>query len=1320
MQNLIPYFIHNQYKKGNSKGEINAVTMFIDIVGFTAMTQSLIKYGKEGAEIVSDIINKVFKPAIHSIYSRGGWITGFAGDAFTAVFPQAEIISPIYAAQEMRADFWKLKIKTKFDDFKLKARIGLSYGRVDWGIITNKLQNTYYFQGEAIDGCANSEHHCKPCEIIIDNQLKNIAGKEVKLIGKSKGYYLLDKINANAPAVKPIKSQVLESSIVSEFIPESVLNLKEIGEFRDIVSVFISFLPVSRLRQAGDKEPLHQFVQTVIEKVHQYGGYFNKIDFGDKGGIMLVLFGAPVGIEKFFIRAFEFALDLRMSISQDIQISMGITSGMAYTGFIGGSERSEYTAIGEVVNLSARLVLKAKSGDIYFDEKIYREVKGKYKGKRIGKFQFKGFSEKLPVYKLLGKVEEKRTFFEGSMVGREKELAQLINFIKPISDGKSRTKAPVRGKSGGIIYIDGSAGIGKSRLVNELYRTLESNKYNWFRLSCDEILRQSFNPVVYFAKNYFNQKEENSPETNKKNFDKKLKILIDKTKDKDIRKELERTKSIIGALINLHWEDSLYEQLDAKSRYENTLYAFKNLIKAECLLKPTIIVLEDSHRVDADTVELLKVLTRNVGNFPFIIISPCRLKDDGSVFRFSLPQVPQNAVLLEHLNKDTAKALVEERLGGKVFMRLFELVWEKSEGNPFFIEQIILYLKESDALTLKEGFYYLTKEEFEIPSKINAIIISRIDRLSAKMKDLVKTASVLGKEFSVRVLSAMLKGKPIEQELKYVEEEAIWTALSEILYIFKHALIRDTVYEMQLKKTLRVLHKLAAETMEELYKDEIELHYGELAHHYENAEIKDKAKEYLQKAGDHAKEKYRNEEALNFYDRVLKYVDNREEEIEVYSKKFGILDIIGKWNTAIALLKKSIELVSEVVNRHKLAELKAALGRILRQKGDYENALVILNEAKEISESIDDRKVIADSLNNIGIIYDDKGDYASALEYYQKALAILEQLGDKRGISYSLNNVGIIYKNKGDYASAFEYYQKSLAILEELGDKRGISFVLNNIGFIYKDKGDYASALEYYQKALAISEELGYKRSISIALNNIGIIHDDKEGDYRSALEYYQKSLVVSEELGYKRGVFISLSNIGGIYLSKGDYASAFEYYQKALAISEELGYKRGISFSLGSMGETYKKSGDYLNAEEYINKAIAIGRELQLKYLLCEYLYNKADLCFILKRIDEASSLNDEALQIAEEVGHPEVIFGSKVLKAKILGQKDKKGAAEELKNMLKENTEDSQQATLHYELFKITGKKVHKTRAFTTYRKLYKKTPNIQYKEKMEELKK
>ena len=469
MFNLIPQFIHNEFKKGEYKGDCEVITMFMDISGFTAMTERLMNEGKEGAEVLSSILNGVFEPVIDAVYNRGGFISTFAGDAFTAIFSKdIEPVKTLYSAGEINNIFKEKGIqRTRFGDFDLSVKIGLSYGNVEWGIIGDSEYKAYFFKGEAVEGAALSEQKCDKMQIITDDKLLSLIPKNQQhifnTIKHNEQYYRINEINMSLEKdTEPVSekgnmSVDLDRDIVKLFMPDNVINYSGIGELRDIVSVFISLN-----EELHNYEDLNTFVKNTLEELNNIGGYFKGFDFGDKGGTLLAIFGAPVSYENNIIRALNFILTVK-EIYGD-KIKAGISYGTVYTGIVGSKRRYNYDVLGDIVNLSSRLMSNAGWGNIWLSKKMGEKQTEEFQIKPVGKISIKGKTDEEMVYELLGKKDKKsEKSYKGEMVGREEESKILNEYLKPVFNNKF----------GGMIYIYGEAGIGKSRFVYENIKSYE-------------------------------------------------------------------------------------------------------------------------------------------------------------------------------------------------------------------------------------------------------------------------------------------------------------------------------------------------------------------------------------------------------------------------------------------------------------------------------------------------------------------------------------------------------------------------------------------------------------------------------------------------------------------------------------------------------------------------------------------------------------------------------------------------------------------------------------------------------------------------------
>lgn len=1112
---LIPHFIHQQYQANRSKGEFRAVAMFVDLSGFTTLTETLMQYHKEGAEILTETLNQIFSPLVTYLYTHGGFIVNFAGDGFMALFPMRRAQAPLHAVQTAFFINQFLaargRVQTRYGKFELGLKIGLSAGQVRWGILGQVERLTYFFRGEAIDACAQAEQQAAKGEIIADDKLLSLLQSSVESTPlEVPGFYRLTATSLNlVPKSSPFHE--FSRTDLTPFVMDEVIDLTTPAEFRDVCAIFISFD-----RPENDRV-LNELVSAIIDLLTSYRGYFNRVSFGDKGGVILVLFGAPVAYENNLERAADFLLSLNR---QPLRLNWraGLTFGSAYAGVMGGLERCEYTAMGDVVNLSARLMTNAAWGELWCNAVVYERLKEAYHLAELGIHRFKGKREPILVYQLLAKKEfVEASFHTGQMVGRAAELDQLAQAVQPI----------FHGRFAGLIYIYGEAGIGKSRLVYEFRQFLASQqRFTWLHCPAEEILQQPLNPFKHMLRGYFEQVSEATPEENKARFEAVLAALSQNLpgvhpETEAIRTELERSQSLLGALVNLYWPGSLYEQLDPRLRFDNTLAALKNLVKAETLRQPVIIELDDAHWLDRDSGELVKLLTRNVAAFPFVLICTGRYRDDGSKSKLSVDEaVGQSEIDLNYLDLTGAQVLAEQMLPGQVTAELIHFLVEKTNGNPFFIEQLLLDLQERGLLLTEEhqGHLRYRLSSFrseDVPTTINAVLISRLDRLSAAVKQVVQTASVLGREFETLVLSQMLReDSQLERRLRQAEAEQIWSTLSEIRYIFKHALLRDSAYDMQLRARLRELHQLAGESFEQLYAADLSRYYPDLAYHYEKAENAAKAVIYLEKAGDYAKENYQNEAAFAFYDRLLNYTLPDPARAAIYGKKGEILNLTGQWDLAVTMLTEGLAGAEIGHDLSRLAELKITLGDVLRRRGDYELALQHLEEARTTAGVRQDKKTLGRILSIMAGVYKYKLEMEQSLTLYEQALALGQEVGDKQGVAVAVAGVATGYSmGRNDSETGLAYNLQAIPMFEELGDKMGLIYPLFNAGAAYFSLGEYEQALAFFQRTVTECVEIGDREGIWFAYHYLGWIYLSL-GQAEQALPYLLESLRLRAEMG--------------------------------------------------------------------------------------------------------------------------------------------------------------------------------------------------------------
>ncbi|MCA9961728.1 MAG: AAA family ATPase, partial [Anaerolineales bacterium] len=805
------------------------------------------------------------------------------------------------------------------------GRGGGGVGAVQWGIIEAGGRATYYFRGTAVDGCTAAEHQAQQGQVVIDAALYGAVREWVTAVPLA-NFYLLQTANHPAPTPAPAPQAItlppFDLAFMSRFFPPDLIQQSLSGEFRWVINLFIGLPDIHTTTQ------LETFIHTVFELQDHYGGLLSRVDFGDKGANLLMFWGAPVTHENDIERALSFILDLQARSST--RFRAGITTRIAHAGFNGSPLREEYTCHGRGVNLAARFMMTAAHGEIWVDAEIAQRARPHFDIPFVADMPFKGFAQPQPVHALLGRKETAERFFAGEFIGRQQELAELCQFVQPLQNGRFA----------GLLVLWGEAGMGKSRLVHTLLEQIPADN-SVFICQTDQILRQSFNPFRYWLRHYFAQSASHSDTRNRQNFEHKLDALIAATTDAGLAQELQRTRSFLGALIDLHWPDSLYAQLDPRGRFDNTLIALATLLQAECRQQPVLLVLEDAHWLDEESQQFLRQLLLTVTavpatTYPLAIIITAR--PDPVAAHFT-PDPTWAELRLAQLSTADLNHLATTLLGSAAAPALQALLLARADGNPFFAEQIIHYLQEQQLLHQTAAGWNITDSQTDpLPPDVQTLLIARIDRLTGIVKETVQHAAILGREFEVRLLSLMLQSaETLPHSLAEAERAAIWSALDQLRYLFKHALLRDAVYRMQLRARRQALHQLALTALESLYAADLSAHYKELAYHAERGRLSDKARHYLQKAGDAAQEAYENNQAVAYYTRALALTPPEDvaTRYRLLLSREQVLHSQGNRTEQAADLAALQELVSPLQDKRRQAEVVLRQSRYAEQIGDY-------------------------------------------------------------------------------------------------------------------------------------------------------------------------------------------------------------------------------------------------------------------------------------------------------------------------------------------------------------------------------------------------
>jgi class 3 adenylate cyclase len=1188
--------------------------LFADISGFTPLTEKLTyELGpRRGVEELLSQINAVYAAMIAEIETYGGSVISFAGDAVTCWF--GERTGGEIPSSALCASTCALALQTAMLAFpQLSLKVAVSTGQARRLVVGDPSK----YQLDALAGAtiarlSTAERLATGTEVLVDAQTAGtlaaaLTVREWRTADSGERYAVIWALDPFSPPVEAYPVPALDADRLRAWILPAVYERELNGqgaflaELRPVVAFFMRFLGIDYDLDERAGEKLDTLIVQTQAILDRYEGTLLQLTIGDKGSFLYAAFGAPLGHEDDARRAVKAAQELReaaLGIASLAPVQIGLSQGTMRTGAYGGPTRRTYGVIGDEANLAARLMQAAAPGEILVSSRIQSAVAGgcafgpgvslRVKGKAEPILAFSVGAEKYQhVPGQLSQQEAPR------MVGRAAELQGLIHVAEQVLGGQA---------AAALVY--GDPGIGKSRLTLALRESV-GERFLWLTGQTDAILCQAFNPFTYLLETYFDLDPGQSLAEKRQAYDLRLQELATRPEvgAAGLQAELGRAESFLAALLGLARSDSLFSQLtDPKLRYENTLTALRTFLLALSATRPLVIEIEDGQWLDDASRELLSRLTRQTSTHPILLLITTRYTDDGSLPSFPLDEWPVTMLELRQLPTEDLRTLAMYQLGGALDATLYAFLEARSQGVPFFVQQMILYLRETGTLEQYAGAWRLHAEPNEIPDTLNAMLIARLDRLSLEVKQTVQTAAVLGREFDVRLLAQMLR-MDVASNVAEAEHGQIWNALTDIRYLFKHALLRDAAYDMQLQARLRDLHHLALTAHEQLYAAELGAYYDELAYHAAQSGDTDKQREYFRLAGEVAQAQYRNAAALDYYDRLIPLLERSEALVEIHLKQAAVFEMIGAWPEAEAADRFALVLAEELQLSAAAGCCQQALGIMSRVRGSYEESLKWLGRARSTWEALSDHVALGQTLVNIGKVHEVQGNYAEAQNYEEQGLALARATGDRAGVAYALNRLGVAAWRLGDHPRARTLNQESLDEYRSLDDKRGIAATLNDLAIAAWEQGDQAAARAAFADSLDLARAIGDTSAVARGLTNLGRIAQLLE-DYAAALPLVTESLILRRRLGDKAGMVDTLITLGNLSSAREEYNDAYAMYLESMTLSREIGSKFGFTLSAYNLGIIAEKRMNYSESRSWHVEGLKQARAIEDQRLVVYNLF--------------------------------------------------------------------------------------------------------------------
>jgi ABC-type oligopeptide transport system substrate-binding subunit/class 3 adenylate cyclase len=899
----------------------SAAVLFADISGFTAMTERLAQRGPAGAEELTRLLNAYFGQLIDFVTDYGGDVVKFAGDALIALWPTEgggegdgdEDLATVTrrAAQCSLVVQQHLHAYEAMDGVYLSLRLALGAGEVTvihLGGVFGRWD--FVVTGEPFTQAWEAEHLAQPGDIVLSAQAWALLQETATGQPVGEGCVRLQSVGVPLPLrrlMKPTPSAEAEAGLRA-YIPGAILArlaAGQVGWLAELRHVTVLFVNLPDLHEGSPLARDQRVIRALQRALYRYEGSLNKLSVDDKGVTLVAALGLPpLAHEDDAMRGVQAALAMQAELRGfGLRGAIGVTTGRAFCGSVGNAQRREYTLIGDVVNLAARL-MQAAPEDVLCDAVTYQAAQARLAFEVLPPISVKGKAEPIAIYRPLERVRAVALpTSQTALVGRTAERTIFAEQLQAL----------LRGGVGGVVVIEGDAGIGKSRLVEDWIRQAMALGVTVLYGAGDSIERAT---PYYAWRRVFGQLFSDATEEGA------WPMLTDQGDPRDSTRRVlawlqanvdpawEPLAPLLNAVLPLDLPDNeTTAPLTGEARAEKTRDLLLHVLQAVAAQAHTLIVLEDAHWLDSASWALALGVAQRV--HPLLLGLATRPPRDPVPSEYQ--QLLEIAGPPQHLRLDTMSPqdvveLICQCLGVvRVPDAVATLIQEKAQGNPFFSTEMAYALRDAGLILIEDGECRIAPDAgdlstLSLPDTVQGVVTSRIDRLTPQQQLTIKVASVIGRIFVLRILRDVY---PVEMDKPHLDEylrtlEGLDITLLEasdphLVYIFKHIITREVAYNLMLFAQRRQLHRAAAEWYERTYAEgregarDLSQFYSLLAHHWSKAEFASKAIDYLLKAGDQARALYALQEAIDYYQQALVFL--RKEE--VYGKAARTLMKLG-------------------------------------------------------------------------------------------------------------------------------------------------------------------------------------------------------------------------------------------------------------------------------------------------------------------------------------------------------------------------------------------------------------------------------------------
>ncbi|HEX6607276.1 MAG TPA: tetratricopeptide repeat protein [Chloroflexia bacterium] len=1259
--------------------------IFADISGFTPLTEALARElgPQRGAEELTRQLNLIYSRLIDEVDRYRGSVIGFAGDAITCWFDADDGRRAVACALAMQQVVRQIGALTTPASraVTLAIKVGVAAGparRFEAG--DPLVQRIDVLAGATVFRMAEAEQQAEKGEIVAGAEVVANLGDLLTVRewrqARDGGPRFAVVAGLNGPVAAdpwaPIAPGILTEEQVRPWLLAPVYRRLLAGqgqflaELRPAVALFLRFAGLDYDADETVAHKLDAFVRWVQQVVNRYDGALLKLAMGDKGSYLHAAFGAPVAHDDDASRAVAAALELRAlptELAYITTVQIGISQGRMRVGAYGSPSAHTYDMMGDHANLAARLMSGAAPGQIMISPAIADVVAQLYELEFIGPLSVKGKSRPVPVSLVQGRKatspQRSAGFFAGPLVGRDAEIGQIMQVVAAVAAGTGR-----------ILRLEGPTGVGKSHLaaaltdraaaqgfqvaVGACQSTTEHTAYAPWRQVLNALLDPPAGPGA-------------GPQETPARRVAHLEQMVG-----GIDPTLLLRLPLLGDLLELPIPDNATTAaFEPRLRQRALVELIVELLRAWAQARPLLLLLDDVHWLDEASQGLAVALARALAPARVLLVVTHRPPPPGQAILPELPDSPLHTRLnLAELSPAAVAGLIANRLGGPADSLLTALIQSETQGNPFFVEEMLDALRESariapgadgrwtlaapmlealrhaNSLVRQDGGWVLAPTtplpalQLGLPDSIQGAVLSRLDRLPEAAKLTLKVASVIGRIFGLALLARSHPLQPpaaaLGEQIAVMEERdfaRLEVPPPDTAYMFKHNITRDVAYETLLFDQRRQLHQAISRALAALAPAAID----QLAYHSYLGEDWEQALAYLMEAGSRAQKLFANHEAIDHFEKALRCAeklpaDTTPAQRQLIHGNLGrLLTATGQYEPALAHLHTARTLAEQQGDREAQARACRWIARLYENRAEYAAALDWIRQGLTV---LGDQQspARAEMLAIAGLISMRQGNYEQAIAQGEEAMQVAERLGDKGALAFACNSRAVISVIQANNREAVHYFEKTRALYEETENIYGQAMAENGLANAYFNFGDWGRATAYYRHAGRVFNQTGDIYTLAFVQNNLGGIALN-QGRLDDALADYQRSLQILEQIGgspYVRGALHM--NLGATFVRRGEIAEARAHLELSRAFYAQADARDFLPELHRHFAAAALRGADYDRAVDHANQALALARELAMRVEEATSLHLLGEIALARDDAAGAGSYLTQALPILED----------------------------------------------------------------------------------------